>query len=64
MDNPAPDRNPTEPYTSRFRSTSAIALGSAATASAPALAVTGSLALCALVAALVVACVGVAALMI
>lgn len=58
------DSTPTEPENSRFRSTSFIALGSAVPASAPALALTGSIALCALVAVLVVACIGLAALVI
>ncbi|OMQ24343.1 MULTISPECIES: hypothetical protein [Rhodococcus] len=49
---------------SRLRSTSVIALGSAMPASAPTLALTGSFALCALVAILVVACVAVAAFLI
>lgn len=50
--------------TSKFRSTSLIAFVSAMPASAPALVLTGSFALCALVATVVVACVGLAALMI
>jgi hypothetical protein len=66
MDHRTPDQDltPTEPQNSRFRSTSFIALGSAVPASAPALALTGSIALCALVAVLVVACIGLAALVI
>lgn len=56
--------HPDEVSTSRFRSTSTIALGSALPGGAPALMLTGSFALCALVAVLVAACVGIAAQMI
>lgn len=60
----AREPHPDKPPTSQFRSTSAIALGSALPGAAPALVLTGSIALCALVAVLVAACVGVAAHMI
>lgn len=56
--------NHAEPSDSRFRSHTAIALGSGVPAGAPMLVLTGSLALCALIAVLTVACVGLAALMI
>ncbi|MFC7446511.1 hypothetical protein [Rhodococcus daqingensis] len=59
-----PDRNTPPAAAARFRTTSAIALGSGVPASAPALILTGSIALCALIAVLTVACVGLAALMI
>jgi hypothetical protein len=55
---------PDELSNSRFRSTSTIALGSALPGAAPAFILTGSFALCALVAVLVAACVGIAAHMI
>lgn len=66
MNHPEPDqdRGSTPAQTSRFRSTSCIALGSAVPASAPTLALTGSIALCALVATLVVACIALAAVLI
>lgn len=60
----AREERPDELRTSRFRSTSTIALGSALPGAAPALVLTGSFALCALVAVLVSACVGIAAHMI
>ncbi|MFD6893233.1 hypothetical protein ACFWB0_01620 [Rhodococcus sp. NPDC060086] len=56
--------DPAEPSASRFRSHAGLVLGSGVPASAPALMLTGSLALCALVAVLTVVCVGLAALMI
>lgn len=56
--------NDSELSESRFRSHTAIALGSGVPAGAPVLALTGSLALGALVAVLAVVCVGVAALII
>lgn len=56
--------NDSELSESRFRSHTAIALGSGVPAGAPVLALTGSLALGALVAVLAVVCVGVAALVI
>ncbi|MEE2060679.1 hypothetical protein [Rhodococcus artemisiae] len=49
---------------SRLRSHTAIALGSGVPAGAPMLVLTGSLALCALIAVLTVLCVGLAAVMI
>jgi hypothetical protein len=64
MNYPDRDTNPTRGHASRFRSTTCIALGSAVPASAPALALTGSIALCALVATLVVVCIALAALLI
>lgn len=66
MNRPAADRAPVpaEPSTSRLRSSPVIALGSGILACAPALIVTGSVVLCALVALFTVACVGFAALMI
>jgi Zn-dependent alcohol dehydrogenase len=56
--------DPAEPPIPRFRAHAALALGSGVPASAPALMLTGSLAMGALVAALTVVCVGLAALMI
>lgn len=56
--------NRPEPSDSRFRSNTVIALGSGVPAGAPMLVLTGSLALCALIAVLTVLCVGLAALMI
>ncbi|WP_092808312.1 hypothetical protein [Rhodococcus globerulus] len=66
MNSPSTTREPRpdDLRTSRFRSTSTIALGSALPGAAPALILTGSFALCALVAVLVAACVGIAAHMI
>ncbi|NRI69844.1 hypothetical protein FEZ60_30470 [Rhodococcus sp. MS16] len=65
MNHPEPDRDRgSTPAQTRFRSTSCIALGSAVPASAPTLALTGSIALCALVATLVVACIALAAVLI
>ncbi|SDD43679.1 hypothetical protein [Rhodococcus tukisamuensis] len=52
---PDPDQAPIRPPVSRFRATSAIALGAGVAASVPALVLTGSIALCALIAVLTVA---------